>query len=299
MASSWRGIFPSIPTPFTSAGDVDLRAQQALVRFAVEQGAHGIMCFGLAGEVFKLTAEERRRLADVILAEAAGLPVLVGVSAESEHTARELARHAAAGGATGVVVAPPVTSRPSRDELARFFSRVAESAQIPVMIQDAPEYLGVALGPEFVRRLADSTPNVEYVKLETGPDGLAAWREELGDGIGVFGGNGGLHILECMRAGAAGLAPGLEVIDLLVAIYDAEVAGDQARAEQLYREFLPLMVFEIQDIDHYNACAKYVLARRGVALETHLRAPAPALTASAKAVLDSFADSLGLVPRGV
>src|SRR4029453_461999 len=43
---TWQGLFPSIPTPFTSEGAVDLDAQRQLVRFAVDHGAHGIICFG-------------------------------------------------------------------------------------------------------------------------------------------------------------------------------------------------------------------------------------------------------------
>jgi dihydrodipicolinate synthase/N-acetylneuraminate lyase len=294
-ATEWRGIFPSLPTPFSPQGGVDLDAQRQIVRFAVEHGAHGLICFGLAGEVLQLAPEERKRLCDVIVEEAAGrLPVLVGVSAESEHVARDLASSAERAGVDGIVIAPPVLCPLDADTLTRYFSHVAETVSLPVMIQDAPDLLGVAVGPDVVRRVAASVQNVRYVKLEVGGDGMARWVRELDGAAALFGGNGGLHVLDCLRAGAHGIAPGLELVDLLVAIYDAELSGDTATAERLFASFLPMMVFELQDIHHYNACCKYVLSRRGVELYTGLCPPADELPSEAYPILDRYLAALEL-----
>lgn len=289
----WRGIFPSLPTPFQPDGGVDLDAQRNIVRFAIEHGAHGLICFGLAGEVLRLVPEERKRLCAVIVEEAAGrLPVLVGAGAESEHVAEDLARSAEEAGVDGIVVPPPVLGRLDGDALLGYFTRVADAVSLPVMIQDAPELLGVEVGPELVRRVASEAGNVKYVKLEVGADGLARWVDQLDGAVSIFGGNGGLYILDCLRAGADGLAPGLELVDLLVAIHDAELAGDTATAERLFARFLPMMVFELQDIDHYNACSKYVLSKRGVDLPIGLCPPARSLPAEAYPILDRYLAAL-------
>lgn len=285
----WRGIFPSLPTPFRPEGGVDVEAQRNVVRFAVEQGSHGLICFGLAGEVLRLVPEERKLLCDAILEEAAGrVPVLVGAGAESAHVAIDLAVSAEAAGVNGIVLPPPVLGHLDEHALVDYFVRVAGSVSLPVMIQDAPDLLGVAVGPTLVARVAEQAQNVEYVKLEVGADGLGTWIDELGDRITIFGGNGGLYILDCLRAGALGIAPGLELVDLLVAIHDAEAAGDSGKAEYLFARFLPMMVFELQDIDHYNACAKYVLSRRGVDLSIGLCPPAKQLPPEAYPILDRY-----------
>ena len=293
--TTWRGIFPSIPTAFLPEGGVDLRAQRRIVRFAIDHGAHGLICFGLAGEVLKLVPEERKLLCDAIVEEAGGaLPVLVGVGAESEHVARDLARSAERAGVDGVVIPPPVLTKLSADGLHRYLCRIADAVSLPVMVQDAPDLLGVDLGAGLVGRVIDDAPNVGYVKLETDGDGMASCVREIGDRAAIFGGSGGLHILDCVRAGAAGIAPGLELVDLLVAIYGAELAGDVERAEQLFADFLPMMVFEMQDIDHYNACCKYVLSRRGVKLSTHLCPPAVDIGPETHAILDRYLAALEL-----
>ena len=65
---AWKGI-SSLPTAFDVEGELDLDGQRALARFAVESGADGVLCFGLAGEVFRLTPGERRTLLEVISEE--------------------------------------------------------------------------------------------------------------------------------------------------------------------------------------------------------------------------------------
>ena len=105
----WRGVYPAICTPFTADGDVDLDAQRRVVRFALDCGSHGIVAFGLAGEVLKLSADERRALTDVIVDEVAGaVPVFVGAGAPSIRASVELARHAEQAGASCVVLPAPM-----------------------------------------------------------------------------------------------------------------------------------------------------------------------------------------------
>jgi 4-hydroxy-tetrahydrodipicolinate synthase len=80
----WRGVFPSLPTPFDESGGVDENGMRQVTRFALENGADGVVCFGLAGEVGRLDHAERHRLLDVIVDEINGrIPVLVGVTAQS------------------------------------------------------------------------------------------------------------------------------------------------------------------------------------------------------------------------
>src|SRR3954470_18042223 len=89
----WRGVYPAICTPFTADDDVDLEAQRRVVRFALDCGSHGVVAFGLAGEVLKLSPDERRELTDVIVDEVGGaVPVFVGVGAPSVRVSIELAR---------------------------------------------------------------------------------------------------------------------------------------------------------------------------------------------------------------
>ena len=55
---------------------------------------------------------------------------------------------------------------------------------------------------------------------------------------------------------------------------------------------LPLLVFESQGIEHYNACAKHLLVRRGVLAGSHMRAPTSGLTAIGRTLLERYYDEI-------
>jgi 4-hydroxy-tetrahydrodipicolinate synthase len=186
------------------------------------------------------------------------------------------------------------------DALADYVTRIADAVTLPVMVQDAPAYLGVGLGVELVRRIGERASNVRLVKLEAGPAEMSHWLEELGGDFAVWGGDGGMYLLDCIRIGAAGIIPGVDLIDLLVRVYEAEAQGDPALAEDRLRAILPMLVFEMQhSIDHYNACAKQVLIQRGVLETDGLRSPAAALGEASRRLLERHLLALNLETRDV
>jgi dihydrodipicolinate synthase/N-acetylneuraminate lyase len=295
-AQRWGGIYPSLPTPFDSSGDVDLGAMRRVVRFALNAGSDGLVCSGLAGEAGRLTTSERMRLCEAIVEEADGaVPVLIGATAENLAVSRALAEHAAHTGASGIVLPPPTGYHVSSAHIVDFFVGVAESTALPVIVQDAPEYLSVTVGPAAVVAAAERAPTICGVKLETGPEGIEAWRGTLGESFRFFGGNGGLFLLDCLRAGADGIMPGVDTVDLQVAIVRAEREGRTGDADEGFRQLLPMLVFEMQTIDHYNACAKHVLRRRGVLETVDLRLPGTQrLSASSVERLESYLEGIRL-----
>jgi dihydrodipicolinate synthase/N-acetylneuraminate lyase len=299
--TQWAGIFPVLCTPFDAGGSIDVEAQRAVVAFALASRVHGIVCFGLGAEVNKLTPDERRRLTDAIVEEVEGrVPVLIGVGAEAVHTAVELARFAEAAGADGVVVPPPFTSGLAGAELAGYFRAVAGSVDLPVMLQDASVYLGAALSPELVRRLAEQEANIRHVKIEAGPEETARWVAGVGPDVRVFTGDAGAYLLPCLRAGAVGNIPAVELADRLVAAYEAEGAGDTAAAESHFRPLLPYLLFALQGgIDHCNAATKATLVRRGVLARAGLRAPAPDFGPLFDELVDAHAAELAVVTAPV
>ena len=271
-----------------------------MVRFALDSGAHGIVAFGLAGEVLKLTSDERRALTDVIVDEVSGaVPLLVGAGAPSVRASVELARHAEQAGAECIVLPAPMSGALGAAALVDYFVRVASSVSLPVMIQDAPAYIGTRLGPDVVRQIGAAAANVRLVKLEAGPVELNEWIEQLGPDFSIWGGDGGLYLLDCLRAGAAGLVPGVDLVDLLVRVYEAEAGGDDVLAERLFRDVLPMLVFEMQySIDHYNACAKQVLVERGVLGSAGLRAPATGFGDVSRQLLERHLADLAIAAGG-
>src|SRR5690606_17574845 len=100
--------------------------------------------------------------------------------------------------------------------------------------------------------------------------------EETEGALTVFNGRGGLELPDNLRAGCAGLIPAPECFDVQVRIYEAMVRGDDAEADRLYGEILPLIAFVMQGIEHFLCYGKRALAMRLGIAEVHDRVPAVA-----------------------
>jgi 4-hydroxy-tetrahydrodipicolinate synthase len=274
-------------TPFRPAGQVDLDDLGRLLDFVIASRPHGVSILGLGGEVGSLTVDERRAIADLVLRGSGALPVIVGCSAQDTRTAVELARHAAERGAAAVMVASPSEADWGRDRLGEHFVSVARAcAPTPVMVQDAPAFIGVALDADLVRDLAAAEPNIAYAKPESLPACESASRLAEA-GLAVFGGHGGLYALDVLEAGAVGLIPGCEAGDALARLFDHWDAGRLEEARAAHDTLAPLLTFEFQGLDHFIRCAKTILQAQGVLRRAGSRAnPGPLDPVSMRLVLD-------------
>jgi dihydrodipicolinate synthase/N-acetylneuraminate lyase len=129
-------------------------------------------------------------------------------------------------------------------------------------------------------------PNVCALKLEGGSHAVEIVRERLGDDVPLWGGDGGRHLLDCLRVGAVGAIPGVEAVDRLAEVWRLEVAGHNLRADEVFSTLLPLLVFELESLAHYVASAKHVLLRRGLVESTQTCLPDAHLSPAASRLLD-------------
>src|SRR5690349_11361141 len=157
------GVFPIAPTPFTESGELDLAGQRRVLDCMIDQRVDGICILANYSEQFVLSDAERDILVDLCLSHVAGrVPVMVTCSHFSTRIAAERAKRAAAAGASIVMLMPPyhgATLRADENSMFDFFAQVAQTANIPVMIQDAP-LSGVTLSIPFLTRVARELPLV-------------------------------------------------------------------------------------------------------------------------------------------
>ncbi len=106
--TTYRGVFPIAPTPFLDNGDLDLDSQRRVLDCMVDQGVDGICILANYSEQFLLSDAERDVLLDLCLEHVAGrVPVIVTCSHFSTRVAVERGRHAAAAGASMLMLMPP------------------------------------------------------------------------------------------------------------------------------------------------------------------------------------------------
>jgi dihydrodipicolinate synthase/N-acetylneuraminate lyase len=287
------GILPVLQIPFRDEGGLTVIDEAALRRevdFCIACGAHSLVAPALASEFMVLTDDERRRVVELVVAQAAGrAPVVANVAAPSVNGAVAFARHARDAGAAAVMALPPYVRKPDANGVVAYYRAIAEAAALPVVIQNAPPPFGTNLPTSLVLRIVDEVDGVAYVKEERLPAGhhmsdvLRAGSDRL---RGVFGGSAGLYLPGELDRGAAGCMPSAAVTDALVAVYDDYVNGQPDEARAKHGAILPLLTMEMSVM---MAVSKEVLRRRGVFATTTMRDPEfPPLDAGDLAELDAL-----------
>jgi 4-hydroxy-tetrahydrodipicolinate synthase len=285
------GVYTVVPTPFDASGRLDIESLRGLIGFLVDARVDGLVVLGVMGEAPKLVGGERQAVIDAALGAARGCPVVVGATHPSVAGASALTAAAAASGAAAVMMAPPRLDRAADDDaLVGFFAAVADAAEIPIVLQDHPGSTGVQMSAALIGRVASETGRVAALKLEDPPTPLKVTRvrEHAPDDFKIFGGLGGVFLLEELRRGANGTMTGFAFPEVLVAIHRAHERGDRDEAATIFDRHLPLIRFEFQEAIGL-AIRKRIYRLRGVIADEHMRAPATPLDAG---TIDELADLL-------
>ncbi len=290
-----RGVYTILPTPFRPDGALDEPSLGRLVDFVIGRGVHGLTILGVMGEAGKLSDAERERVVALAIEAAAGrVPVCVGTTHAATDRCIAFSRQAEATGARALMIAPAALSRPNEAVLRRHYLAVAEAVTLPIVVQDYPPLSGVFMTPEFIGRLADEAPHLRFLKLEDEPTApktsavLAA-----NPAVRIFGGLGGLFVLEELRRGAIGTMTGFGFPEILVEIYTRFATGDLSGATRAFHRALPLIRFENQAGINL-ALRKHVYQLRGAIASPHVRAPFTPLDETSKAELRELLELLDL-----
>lgn len=162
--SRWAGVIGAPVTPFSPDGPLDLELARRCVSFLVAQGVDAIAVPLHTGESPSLSVAERKALVEAAAEASRGVPLLVHASMPGTTEVVDLARHAEASGAAGVVVVTPYHWRPGPASLVAHYRSVCDSVGIDVLAYNFPSRVGVAVTPELIETLVAVCPNFVGVK---------------------------------------------------------------------------------------------------------------------------------------
>jgi 4-hydroxy-tetrahydrodipicolinate synthase len=114
----------------------------------------------------------------------------------------------------------------------------------------------------------------------------------------VFGGLGGVWLLDELLAGSAGSMTGLAVPEALVATVRAWESSGYEAARRVYATWMPLIVCEAHDKIGL-AIRKEILRRRGLISGARVRPPGRSLPPSMLPVLDAHIRAISLPETGI
>jgi len=235
------GVFPPIPTPFNTNGDIDLnRLRDNLDRWN-EQPLSGYVVGGSNGEFVSLTPDER---VEVVQEARVTIPsdrlLIAGSGMESTRATVELTLQMAEVGADAVIVVTPSYYKRlmSAAALENHYCQVADVSPVPIILYSVPANTGVDLQLEAVVRLANH-PNVAGIKDSGGSVAkIGAMVHETPEDFQVLAGSAGF-LLGALAVGAVGTVAALaniagpELVEMLTQFQSGNLALAQKLQQRL------------------------------------------------------------------
>ena len=270
-----RGIYPVLQMPLDQDENIDVVALTQEINWLLDLGASGF-AVAMVSEVMRFSSEERRAQWQLVLKIIDGrVPLVVSVGAESTSVAVRQAKFAEADGASLLMATPPAIFPATSEEIYSYYRSILEAVNIPVVVQDASNYMGQPIEVSLYERLlAEFGAERVQFKPEAVPvkDRVVAIQNAAGGSAKVFEGQSGMDLLDTHPLGLFGTMPGSEIVWAIKALWDALEVGDLRRGQEIHEAISVLITFQTT-LDAYVAVEKYLLVKQGIFTSARQRGP--------------------------
>ena len=285
------GIIAAMTTPFDVDGNVDVSILERMVDFEVEKGINCLYPCGTTGEMFLMTTEQRKLVAETVVKRAAGrITVYIHCGAMNPNDVVELALHAHSIGADGVGIVTPTYFTLDNRMLIEYYRKICQQLPkgFPVYVYVIPQLAHNDVDAATMQKIADACPDnvigvkysfadmhrmIEYCRVNDGKFSVVFGPDEL--------------FLPALSMGADGTVSGCAacIPEPYVELYKLWKAGDLEGARKAQ-----LVCYDLSRKLRYGAdmsIFKNVYDDRGVG-GGHMKAPLMDLQeADVKAMLES------------
>ena len=292
MRRQWTGCGTALVTPFASDGSVDEQAVRRLVRRQIDAGIHFLVPCGTTGESPTLDEDERVRVVELVVEEAAGeVPVLAGAGGYDTREVIHVGRRMRQVGADGLLSVTPYYNKPTPEGLYQHYRAIAEAVPLPIIVYNVPGRTGVNVDPATLRRLS-TIPGIVGVKEASGNMGqICEVCRSVPEGFVVLSGDDSLT-LPVMSIGGHGIisvaANGMP--GEMARLVELAESGDFLAARHLHARLMPFMT--VNFVEANPIPIKAVMAMMGLVEERYRLPMVPPLPASREkiaAVLEQLA----------
>ncbi|WP_440878790.1 dihydrodipicolinate synthase family protein [Vibrio natriegens] len=163
------GIYTPVITPFSNDGSIDFEAYSNQIKYLVSAGVQGLVIGGTTGEYYVESLDERIKLLQVAKELASNdVHVVFGTGSINPEDSIILAEAAAKYQADAILVATPPYSLLTQEELAIHALNVDKAANLPVMLYNYPDRMGVNMEKEFFDIVLSKSSNFVSIKESSG-----------------------------------------------------------------------------------------------------------------------------------
>ena len=262
------GVCTALVTPFTN-DKVDLKALDALIDRQIDAGVPALLACGTTGEPSTLTDAEWMLVVRRVIERANGRAcVIAGTGSNHLLHTLEKARIARDLGADAQLCVTPYYNKTTQPGLISFFSRIADSTDLPIILYNVPGRTGLNMQPDTIEALSHH-PNIVGVKeaggsLNAMADIMRACR------LPLYCGNDECNV-SALRLGASGLISVLsnllprETVQLFKEVSQGLIQTAEARQKSLQRLIQALFI-EVSPVPVKQALACLSLMQPDVRL---------------------------------
>lgn len=290
MREQFTGVGTALITPFTRSGALDEAAVRRLARRQIDAGVHILVPCGTTGETPTLSGDEKRRIVEIVVEEAAGRAlVMAGAGGYDTKAVVRAAGEMAKAGANGLLSVTPYYNKPTPDGLYQHYKAIAESTSLPVIVYNVPGRTGCNVDPATLARLA-TIPNVVGVKEASGNvSQMAEICRVVPDDFLVLSGDDALT-LALMAIGGHGIisVASNQIPAEMVQMVETAERGDFGEARRWQAKLLPLM--QVNFCESSPGPVKFSMAAMGLCEDVWRLPMVPPSAASQEKVLAVMKD---------
>ncbi|HZL41564.1 MAG TPA: dihydrodipicolinate synthase family protein [Pseudolabrys sp.] len=162
------GVIPAVLLPFENDLSIDEASYRKHLRdIAAVEGLSAVTINAHSTEVASCTVDEQRRVLDITQDEiGVKLPTVNGIWADGSVEAARLAKMAAQGGASALLVFPPApfTLGQNAGMALAHFKRIADATDLPLIVFQYPLATGQGYPKDTLLRLCEQVPTIRAIK---------------------------------------------------------------------------------------------------------------------------------------
>src|ERR1700716_3659373 len=257
------GVIPAILLPFNDDLSIDERSFRSHIQdVAATEGLSALTINAHSTEVASCTFDEQRSVLDITQDEIVHkLPLEHGIWADGSLEAARIAKMAAAGGASALLVFPPApfTMGQNAEMAITHFRRIADATDLPLIAFQYPLATGQGYPKDTLLRLCHEVPSIRAIKDWIGNVPHHEWHirtlQNLPRPVNVLTTHSS-GLFSSLVLGCNGLlsGSGSVIADLQARLFRAVQGNDLAEAKGLNDRIEPLMRVSYADpfVDIHN-----------------------------------------------
>jgi 4-hydroxy-tetrahydrodipicolinate synthase len=289
MRRPWTGCGTALVTPFTRDEAVDEAAVRRLAKRQIDAGIHFLVPVGTTGESPTLSEDERVRIVQLVVEEAAGrVPVLAGAGGYDTREVIHVGQRMKLAGAAGLLSVTPYYNKPTPEGLFQHYSAIAGEVDLPIIVYNVPGRTGCNVDPATLVRLA-AVPNIVGVKEASGNvSQMCEVCRAVPESFIVLSGDDALT-LPLMAVGGHGIisVSANEAPAAMSRMVELAEANDFAAARRIHARLMPLLSANF--VESNPIPVKAAMAQMGLLEEVYRLPMVPPSAESRRRIADALA----------